>query len=640
MCGISGILNIKSGGVNLDILKKMNNAINHRGPDGEGYWISKDGHIGFGHKRLSILDLSDKGKQPMSYANGRYQITYNGEIFNFIELREILELNSYKFQSDTDTEVILAAYDFWGKDCLKHFNGMWAFAIWDEVEQEMFLARDHFGIKPLYYSYQPGLRFVFGSETIQFKYLDRFNRSFNERNLVSCIINPYYQEGEGVTIFNDINSVLPGHFIILKHGQIRQIRWWNTLEYDIEIPINYDDQIDKFRSLFFDSTKLRLRSDVAIASALSGGVDSSSVYATLHYLNSLDDHKVKRLPDDWSKAFVASFPGTTQDETAYAKSVVAHVKGNAIYWEQQKGDLASEIINYTKKFDAVYNTPIHILSKIYELMRQHGIIVSMDGHGVDEMMFGYPGLQLDVALHQFNEKDNHYADDLIDTYANLFPVDLYNSKVEHGRNEVYGYKSNDSGNNKLNKLLRYFLKPKSPQQNDWIKQGAIKNQIGFSLNRGKFATDYEFDLFKQFHYSPLPAILRNFDKASMMSGVEIRMPFMDHRLVSFIFKLPIQAKLGDGYTKRILRDSMKGILPDIIRTRKTKIGFSAPLKEWIDGPLKEFSLDITHSSSFNSSSIWNGGKIAIDLVKYYKRNKNFNHQLFWSILNAHIIDKE
>lgn len=641
MCGITGILSINGKPLVTSELEAMNNSIAHRGPDGEGYWIHEKGFVGFGHRRLSILDLSGRGKQPMSYADGRYHITYNGEVFNFIELREQLSQFGYKFLSDTDTEVIMAAYDYWGKDCLQHFNGMWAFAIWDERQQELFLARDHFGIKPLYYLHQPGQRFVFGSETIQFKHLDDFTRTFNNSQLIAGIRNPFYQEGAGLTIYSGINSILPGHYLVFNHGEMQQNRWWNTLSYSIEIPKSYNDQVEQFRSLFIDSCTLRMRSDVSIGSALSGGLDSSSIFTTLHYINQQSKKPITRLPKEWQKAFVAVFPGTVQDETEYARSVINHVGGRAVYWEQPVADLVADLVSYTRRFDAVYSTPIHVVAKVYEEMRNHGIIVSMDGHGVDEMMYGYSGLQLDAAKYALEQGDVDYALDLIDTFVNLAPEAEHASLMEQSRQKVFGAITSQTSQQILKwKLMSSRLKRKFYPKREWLASDSAINLPFESIFQAEFDIPCERDLFSQFHFAPLPSILRNFDKASMMNSIEIRMPFMDHRLVSFVFNLPIKSKLGNGYTKRILRDAMNGILPEQVRTRKTKIGFNAPLTEWIDGPLKEYSLDTVHSISFLNTNFWNGKQIAIDTEKHYKNKNQFNYQLFWRILNTHIINQE
>jgi asparagine synthase (glutamine-hydrolysing) len=636
MCGITGILDLNKAQINLESLKAMNKAIAHRGPDGDGFWVHCGGFLGFGHRRLSILDLTNNGSQPMHYADSKLTITFNGEIFNFIELREELEGYGYKFNSDSDTEVVLASYYKWGIDCLSRFNGMWAFAIWDEQEQSLFLARDHFGIKPLYYMYKPNQVFVFGSETNQFKYIEGCPRQFDYTRLVACIQNPFYQEGQGETIYKGIQSILPGHYILIKDKKVEQMKWWDTYNYPVQVSKEYNEQVEQFKSLFFDSCKLRLRSDVPIASALSGGLDSSSVYCTLYHLLKHKHINAERMPEEWQKAFVGIFPDTEQDETNYAKMVIKHVNGAGVFVDQNFSNLADDIVTYTQKLDTIYSTPIHVMAKVYESMRNNGIIVSMDGHGVDEMMYGYPW-PLPAVIEYFKQNDDTaYADDLLHIYVNLFHES--NRNVILKKQIDKGIKS--SANPILKRVLgriKNTIYSNQNQTSPWLHTASINITTLIGLESMPQRLRPEIDLYKQFHQSPLPVILRNFDKASMMSGIEIRMPFMDHRLVSMVFQLPIQSKLGGGYTKRILRDSMKGILPEDIRTRTNKIGFLAPLKEWMDHPLKNFVLDTVSSASFQESSYWNGKQIKKDVEAHYLQGKRLDYNQLWKVINAQII---
>jgi asparagine synthase (glutamine-hydrolysing) len=328
MCGISGIWNLNEQKLSLESLKRFTDTMIHRGPDGSGYNLYLSETLGLGHRRLSILDLTEMGKQPFSYLDTLH-ITFNGEIYNFIELRKELSAQGYSFRTESDTEVVLAAYHCFGKDCLMKFNGMWAFAIWDERNNELFVARDRFGVKPLHYCYLPGKLFAFASETIAFKNLDGFKRSFDESHLSLAVQNPNLIEATGRTIFRDLNQLLPGCSIQLKSTSAPVIKkWWDTADHIHTTPAKYEDQVVEFRELFFDACKIRMRSDVPIASALSGGLDSSSVYCTLQYFNN-HPSQLERLPARWQKAFVATFPGTDVDERNYAEEVLNYTKGEA-----------------------------------------------------------------------------------------------------------------------------------------------------------------------------------------------------------------------------------------------------------------------------------------------------------------------
>ena len=269
----------------------------------------------------------------MHYADGLLTVVFNGEIFNFVELRDELKLKGYVFQSDSDTEVLLAAYHAWGKACLNRFNGFWAFALWDERTSELWIARDRFGIKPLYVYHEQGRRLVFGSETIQFKHLQGFQREADAACVSVAIQNPWMLEGTGKTIYSGIQQVRPGHYLSVgANATIAETRWWDTSANLTAIPENYNQQVTRFRELFEDAVRLRLRSDVSIGSALSGGLDSSAVYSTIHHLmNGKED--AYRLPADWQRAFVAVFPGTEQDEQEYAQKVLQHTKGTGVFFD-------------------------------------------------------------------------------------------------------------------------------------------------------------------------------------------------------------------------------------------------------------------------------------------------------------------
>jgi asparagine synthase (glutamine-hydrolysing) len=634
MCGIAGIVRFKDNEIEKAEIKALTDAIEHRGPDGEGCWIHENKKIGLGHRRLSIIDLTEKGAQPMHYNGGAYTLTFNGEIFNFLEIREELITKGFYFNSDSDSEVLLAAYQYWGNDCLYKFNGFWAFAIWDEIKQELFLARDRYGIKPLYFLHQYEKQFIFASETNQFKCINNFERVPDE-NLVALVMqNSWGIEGTGKTIFKNIEQVKPGHFIILNvKGDLKIKQWWKTEEHLVEVPKNYEEQVEQFKHLFEDAIKLRLRSDVSIASALSGGLDSSAVYSTIHHLVSTSKN-IYRIPKNWQKAFVAVFPGTAQDERKYAEEVVQYTGGNASYIDMNDGHLASKLIKSVKQYDAIYATPLFILDGVYGAMRNNGITVSMDGHGVDEMLYGYP---TNVFQALQNEKENgnvDYAIDIENTFTNM--VSATESNRLMGRNSNT---KKDFINRQLDKVKSKF---KTVSTNEtWLNNHLLK---GVEIEMPDVPSNFkgsEAQLYSTFHHTVLPTILRNFDRGAMQNSIEIRMPFLDYRLVSYIFSLPKESKVGNGFTKKILRDAMKGILPENVRTRKLKIGFNAPLNNWYNGQLKEMILDETASSSFLQNNYWNG-KLVHDFVLQKSKNNNWTEEesfRFWPILNAHLLLK-
>lgn len=633
MCGISGIWNLNGKRLQQEELRSFNDTLIHRGPDDSGYFMSTTEAIGMGHRRLSILDLSTDGQQPMSYENARYYISYNGEIYNFLELKQELEGLGHSFRTKTDTEVVLASFAQWGKDSLKKFNGMWAFAIWDEQKRELFLSRDRFGIKPLYYSFEKQDQFAFASETIAFQKLVGFKKSINSDNLRRSISDHSSIEAFGKTIFNGIQQLKPGHSLsVNKEKQIEIVQWWKTHENLPEVPNNYEDQVAEFQRLFRDSCKLRMRSDVSLASALSGGLDSSSVYCTLNDLKK-ESNQLDRLPPNWQKAFVGVFPGTQVDEQKYAEEVIKYTQGDAQFVPPNYSNLIEDIESSTRQFDGISGTPIICLTNIYQAMRSNGITVSLDGHGVDEMLYGYRN-SVRKAIYASLGSNNSRTQDLKNTYLDL----LFDTEREH-QEQIMSMVGNDGLiKNYLRQLKQKIQKASSPKlhSHPWLMKPTEWESPydHYWENSGLEAIPFD-----QFHVSELPYNLRDFDRGSMQHSIEIRMPFMDYRLVSYVFALPQESKIGGGYTKKILRDSMKGIMPESIRNRKLKIGLGSPLKEWFNGALNQYLLDTVRSQSFITNEIWDGN-IASTSVEKMCREKSWDDSSsssFWPILNAHLI---
>ncbi len=654
MCGITGIWHLDNSPLHKQKLTKFTDALTHRGPDGGGYFVDEKVPLGLGHRRLSILDLSENASQPMPYADNRYWIAFNGEIFNFLEIRDFLITKNYTFKTESDTEVVLASYHFWGEDCLKQFNGMWAMAIWDTQEKSLFLARDRFGIKPLYFLYIPDKILAFASETYAFKFLENYNREWDDNNLQIALHSSFDLEGKGHTTFKNTYQILGGHFLKIEHKNpnFQQKRWWNTLENLPEIPKTYKEQVEKFYEIFENASLLRLRADVPIASALSGGVDSSAVYCMLKEISKNPNLQKLRLPADWQEAFVATFPDTSLDERQYAEEVINFTKGKAHYIIPDYKNLTSDILESTKLFDNIIFTPLNIVSDIYKAMHQKGFKISMDGHGVDEMLLGYPHFS-QIACQTAQSQGNFaFADDCWDTHLNLhFPEtqktlqkpNLDAQNVGFAK-KIYQNFVPEFAKNLYRNLKSSFKKTPPPQDEKlWFSKKPLL-QINSLTNQEvniSHLNPADKSLYEAFHLTILPSILRNFDRASMQNSMEIRMPFMDYRLVSYVFALPLEAKIGGGFTKRILRDAMKDKMPESIRTRKLKIGLNAPMIEWFSGQMSEFLLDEIHSQSFLQANAWNGKNIS-EFAQEKIKQKSWNWEeacRFWTVINAHILMK-
>ncbi len=381
MCGIAGIISMNPHHVSTERLKAMTDSIAHRGPDGEGFWLNENKTVGFGHRRLAIIDLSDAGKQPMHLFN-RYSITCNGEIYNYPELKEVLKEKGYAFRTQTDTEVILAAYDHWKDECLQQFDGMFAFAIWDEVEQTLFTARDRFGEKPFYYFFD-GEQFVFASE-MKALWAAGVEKKINHSMLLNYIGLGWVKNPADLsqTFYENISSLPQSHYLKLdmRTGKNEIGQYWD-LDKETQTTLSEAEAIEQFFQLFNTSIKRRLRSDVEVGTSLSGGLDSSSIAATISQLQT-NNHKLQ--------TFTASFPGFEKDETAYAKQIADKFQLQHHLVTPTAETLLNDIEKLIRHQEEPFqSSSIYAQYKVYELAKQQGVKVILDGQGADETLGGY-----------------------------------------------------------------------------------------------------------------------------------------------------------------------------------------------------------------------------------------------------------
>ena len=573
MCGILGAYH---SSISKQLFNACLDTLSHRGPDGRGVWDDTANGVLFGHRRLSIIDLSDDSRQPMVSGNGRFVITFNGEIFNYVELREELKKLGYEFRSSGDTEVLLAAYETWGEKCLRRLNGMWAFAIYDSVKKTVFLSRDRYGVKPLFFC-KEGESFYFASEM---KALIPMLKkvSINRRIVGNRFAISHYEHTQECVI-QEIKRLPAGYNAIIEGEDISLARWWNTLDELEEPPKTYEEQVERFKDLFLDACRIRMRSDVKLGTALSGGIDSTATICSMaHIINSGADNTIHR---DYQHAVVCKMPGTDLDESKYADIVTDYLgmKSDSVYVDPIQG--LRNLPEMIYKFEEVYYTSPVPMMQTYRKMRDNGIYVSLDGHGADEMFGGYDTCVLYALLDEklFSQE----WDVLMDTYRAIYSNDAEISSGKFSGKKVY---------------MRFYL------------NRMAKSLLGYGGDRIYEKDDRIINrshcdrfLYNIFHVTILPTILRNFDRMSMANGVEIRMPFMDYRLVNYAFSLDWRSKIRNGYTKSIVRDGLKGIIPDEIATRKTKVGFGTPIVDWIRGPWKEFILDTVHSADFADSEL-------------------------------------
>jgi asparagine synthase (glutamine-hydrolysing) len=553
MCGIAGIVEFRGKAVEPSDISRLTNLLAHRGPDGAGTWFSTERAVAFGHRRLAIIDPGAGGYQPMLSADGRYVITYNGEIYNFLELRRELEAQGVIFRTQSDTEIILAAWQTWQEGMLLRFNGMWALAIFDTETRELFLARDRFGIKPLLYAISPE-RLVFASEQRALVQSGLIPTSVDIDVARRLMLDAFGVEGSERTLAREVRRLQGGHCMWLRGGRLEVRRWWRTVDHLPAVPATETERVERFGELFRDAVALRMRSDVPIGTCLSGGFDSSAVICSM-----AAHEKAGMGPRDsaaWRHAFVATFPGAANDERPMAEQAAAWAQVDPTFVEIGRNAALADLDRILDDNDDVYISLPSAAWQLYRELRRGNVLVSLDGHGADELMGAY---------RQEGQSGAFRLRNTLAGVASHSPlarrcIDMLRTMTVKGGGHYF---------------LRGGLRG-IPAELPLVGDGDPLPREWGALNRR---------LYRMFHGTVLPTILRNFDRASMAHGIEVRMPFMDWRLVTYTMALPEASKSADGYSKMVARRAMEGRMPEAIRMGRRKLGLNSPMPEWLNGPL-------------------------------------------------------
>jgi asparagine synthase (glutamine-hydrolysing) len=599
MCGICGIINFDRAPVEPSVLKKMMQSIKHRGPDDEGFFIHKN--VGLGNVRLSIIDLSPAGHQPMFSPDKRYCLTYNGEIYNYLELKETLK-EKYPFHTRTDTEVVLNAFIEWGPGCLQKFNGMFAFAVYDTRTGELFIARDRFGIKPFYY-YLDGHVFIFASEE---RALLPFlkDKQPNRQAIYEYLL--YNRTGQGdYTFFQGIRK-LPHGARGTVNGNRLEIEKWYRLTDSLRGPFETPGE---FYQAFKQSIALRLRSDVPVGVCLSGGLDSSTI--------------VSVLLKEFGKTGLNTFSAVYEKEDPVDESGFINLYKNDLQNMFFIRPTADGLCEDLSRFAACHSEPVATLGpyaqfKVMELAKKH-VGVTLDGQGADEQLAGYPyffggyfkqlfrefrWLRLLVELSAYAVKyKSLYAFKYFALY--LVPAGLKDSLSRMAHNYV---------------TRDFYHKGK--------KLSTIKDKLynPRSLNES---------LVQHFEYK-LEHLLKWEDHNSMGHSLESRVPFLDHHLVERVLSLPAEKLINKAVTKYILRQAMKGILPEKIRNRPDKIPFATPWDRWFRAEkMRKQILGILDSGKFRDRGFLNPGKCLKDYHAHLEGKINIAVET-WKWLNLEL----
>lgn len=565
MCGIAGLLNFNTK-IASSSIKRMIDALDHRGPDGEGIWISDDEKVGFGHRRLSIIDLTENGKQPMHYLNNRYTITFNGEIYNYLEIKNELLKKGYFFKTASDTEVLLALYDLKKEKALDDLDGMFAFAIWDEKEQTLFCARDRFGEKPFFFLKNHS-EFAFASEIkALFQYAGK--KSLNNKFIFNYIIYGLIENPlePNLTFFQDVYQLEPSHYIKIGPGDnFIKRRYWD-IDINQEASLTVEEAKDKFTYLFNESISRRLRSDVTVGSSLSGGIDSSSIVMMI------DRMKGK---EQLQKTFSARFKNFEKDEGKYMEMVIqkSKVEPHFVYPTVES---AFENLNKVMYHQEMPFGSSSILAQyeVMKLAKKNNVTVLLDGQGADEIIAGYsfywPSYLMQ--LYRSNTKKFKQVQKEIRDLNKIEPavIDM-EFKIKS-----YGYKAY----RKSGDILRSFKK--SDSEYFMGLNPEIVNEYKSHTNPIYKPPHLQKHLYHSTLHYGLRDLLRYADRNSMANSIEVRLPFLSHKLVEFAFTLKDDLKIHKGWTKYILRKSMEEVLPKEITWRKDKIGYEPPQKNWFE----------------------------------------------------------
>lgn len=603
MCGITGKINFDNSLVQEKNIRLMMQKIKHRGPNDEGVFIEEN--IGLGFVRLSILDLSPAGHQPMHSHNDKYVIIFNGEVYNYIEIREELS-SEYNFKTQTDTEVVLAAYQKWGSKCLDRFNGMFAFVIYNKVNKELFGARDRFGIKPFYY-YKDQNSLLFSSEIKSI--LPLITAEANDS--IICDFLMYNRtDHTNETFFKNILKIPHGSCFTLKNNELKVKKWYSLKDKLTKTKAITPEQ---YRELFKESLKLRLRADVPIGVTLSGGIDSSSVVSSL-----VKDFGINDL-----NTFSAIFKKNDAiDESKFINEFKSMLCNMHYISPDEKS-----FMNDMKQFINAHTEPVpdaspYIQFKVMELASKK-VTVTIDGQGADEQLAGY---------HNFF---SIYHLELLRKLKFLtFASEITNYFKKHKNPIVLGYL--------VFYMLPIFFQNKFGKnffpsiKKDFIKNNSGKNNVLKNLYKPK---NLNHSLIQHFE-NKLEHLLKWEDLNSMHFSIESRVPFLDHRLVEATLNTPSNQKIYKGETKHILREAMKDILPEKITLRKDKKGFESPQAKWYRTQnYQKYIYNIINSNIFKNRGYFNAD-IAAKQFENHLSKKSDNSVEIWKWINLELWFRE
>jgi asparagine synthase (glutamine-hydrolysing) len=643
MCGILGSY---GGAFAEEFIARFNGSLallKHRGPDGTRVW-SREGII-FGHTRLSIVDLSELSSQPMADNSERYWIIFNGEIYNYLELRKELEGYGARFKTQSDTEVILEAFKTWGPGCLERFNGMWAFAIFDTGKDELFLSRDRYGVKPFFYAESEG-HLHFGSEMKALLALG----VDSEPNWaqIGRVAREWGCDADSDTPFKNIKMLAPGHYMVISPEKHHMVTWWDIAERRMEIPKTFEQRVETFRELFEDSVRLRLRNDVDTGVCLSGGMDSSSVYGAARKLQKMDAARSATTGQaKMFRIYSVSYPGNPFDEFPWVEKCLGFWNDyDRVSLVHPKPEMFPELIEDViwHQEAPTWSPMVFAFHCLYRHIASLGTRVVLEGHGSDELFGGYAELVSAAIQTYAGHNDVRMTWRAAQCYADTLNPLLNQREAQAWKVFLIAFPLS-------RRLLKFAAQPLralkrrppadprpgikgyvNPDIVNQCPQLASQPVDSFSiLNR---------ELHTCFTQRPLPTVLRIVDRASMAYSLEVRSPFMDYRIVQFAFSLPDEDKIARR-TKKILRGAAGEWVPGEVIERKAKMPFSLAEREWFNSPVVgNYLADVFHSSDAISSNLFDGKALVRDLDGFIKHGfGRYDTNRVWMALNLYLWNK-
>lgn len=608
MCGFAAIISLNGGEPGAGLVARMTALLAHRGPDAEGSW--SEGAFAVGFRRLAILDLAASGHQPMHSADGRLVLVFNGAIHNYVELRQELRSLGHVFRSSGDTEVLLAAYREWGERCLERLNGMWAFLVYDRVARRIFGARDRFGVKPLY-TWRDARHLVFASEIKAIRDSGVARLSPDRRSIARFLLEDRLDDSER-TFYEGVTQIAAGtSFEVDAAGRLRTRRYWSL------DPARGDEREPgrEYGTLFDDAIRLRLRSDVVVGVQLSGGLDSTSIACrTAHHWannggNVEDLHEFCYLSPEF-------------DETAQIAATLQQTRIRQVPLEAQPGELWSSVERHLWHQDE----PVHSFTsvvgyKLMELARSHDVRVLLNGQGADEVLAGYGNFFYDYWSELIRARRLRAVRQEIRAFAAVqggvprrIEARAFAIAVQQLLAKLPGYSS-----------LSHVRRRARVAGDPWVSK-----EVKAHWEAGREVAPRGLDgaLRASVEVASLPLYLRVDDRNSMAHGIEVRLPFLDHRLVNFAFGAGPEWKLSGPYTKHLLREAMRGRIPEAVRAQTRKYGFPTSVAAWFRGPLFEPLRDLLASRVVRESGLWNNDAVTAALEAHRRGERSEGPRLF------------